>query len=228
MGGGDGGGGVGGGSTSRGGSRNSSRSPVGGGDKRASSSASRTPEDEEGDASTIEEIPVRILLQICDEIFELRGNKLVRRAAQKVVFSVIRRLVGGNINQQVEEAINTALSTHNVANIFKAFKESWWPDDVLVANAADREEESKQRTAIEAKAKLLGLLPSELRVIVKQTMAKKGVLQVFEMLQYPTLNKKLMLSLLEALLIRLFPANGLADILAKTHKKAAASYNSGR
>ena len=157
-----------------------------------------------GDGLETEEIPVRILMLIMDEIFQLKRNKWLRRAVKGVVFTLIRGFLGDNINRSVNEAVHTAFSPTNVVMYCKLFKDTMWPDGVPAENNTDgtgsvRDEESKRRTSIEAKAKLFGLLPENLKQVVGSANAKEGVNQVYEMIQHQAMNRRLVLAVLEAL-----------------------------
>lgn len=92
------------------------------------------------------------------------------------------------------------------------------PDGVAAARGAVRDEESRRRTSIEAKAKLFGLLPEDLKRLVGSDNAKQGVNQVFEMLQHATLNRRLVLAVFEALVATMFPDNNIPEIVAKLHE----------
>lgn len=182
--------------------------------------------DDIGDGLETEEIPVRILMLIMDEIFQLKRNKWLRRAVKGVVFTLIRGFFGDNINRSLTEAVHTAFSPTNVVMYCKLFKESMWPDGVPAASGTDgtdsvRDEESKRRTSIEAKAKLFGLLPEDLKRLVGSANAKEGVNQVFEMIQHQAMNRRLVLAVLEALVATMFPDNNIQENMAKVHDHCA-------
>eukprot|EP00039_Didymoeca_costata_P015120 m.252826 g.252826 ORF g.252826 m.252826 type:complete len:245 (+) comp16157_c2_seq1:121-855(+) len=167
--------------------------------------------------SDIQAIPVRVLLLILDEIFELRGNRWLRRGVVTVLKNLMRGFFGDNINRKVTDAINSSFSPVQVAAYAHQFKEAWWPDGNLAPEVPPRSEDCKTRTAIEARAKLFGTLPDELKRLVGKKTAKQGMHDVFEMLQIESLNRRLVLALLETFLIKMFPANNMVEILSKIH-----------
>ncbi len=100
-------------------------------------------------------------------------------------------------------------------------------------------QEEKLRTAVEAKVKLFGALPDELRKVLGHQATTRGLGRLHELFQCRALNKRLVYAILEALLIRvrwetnhllraepitpfaqMFPKNNMADVLNKIHDAA--------
>ncbi len=63
-------------------------------------------------------------------------------------------------------------------------------------------QDEKMRTAVEAKLKLFGSLPEELKALLGSHNALRGMVGLHELFQCRALNKRLIYSILEALLIR--------------------------
>jgi sorting nexin-13 len=55
---------------------------------------------------------------------------------------------------------------------------------------------------VEAKAKMLSMIPDDLKRLVGSQTAKKGMLRVLDMFQYTDLNKRLVYLTLEAFLCK--------------------------
>ena len=97
-------------------------------------------------------------------------------------------------------------------------REATWPGGKPAPSQLPRSDDCQLRTQIEAKAKLFGLLPDELRTLIGSETAKSGVNGVFEMLQFPELNRELVYSTFEALLVALFPENRIETALAQLRR----------
>lgn len=145
-------------------------------------------------------VPFRIILSLLDEVFGLQDNQWMRKKVMFVLKTVIRATMGGGINRKVDAAIDAAVSTEQVAEYIIQFRDTWWPNGVAAPEASERSQDCRTRTRVEAKSKLLGTLPDELKTIIGSKSAVAGILSVFEMLQYERLNKRLMYTVLEAAL----------------------------
>jgi hypothetical protein len=60
-----------------------------------------------------------------------------------------------------------------------------------------RTEKERENSRIEAKARLIISIPNDFKRIVGGQNCRQGTLRVFEMLQHPVLNKRLLYALLE-------------------------------
>ncbi len=73
---------------------------------------------------------------------------------------------------------------------------------MLAPAAMERNEDARTKTRLEARGKLFGTLPEELKKLIGQTTAKQGIQGIFDMLQYPRLNKRFVYAIFEAFLIQ--------------------------
>ena len=156
----------------------------------------------EGLSEETENIPLRIVLSLLDEMFGLQKAQWVRRRMVPVLHAVIRSMFGSSINRKIIESIDAYTSPNQVADYVIMFKESFWPNGILAPAYGVRSDDCKMRTRVEAKAKLFGVLPDELKKIVGNSTARRGILRIFEMLQHPRLNKRLIYVIFEAFMIK--------------------------
>lgn len=210
----------------------------------------------------------RILMSLLETLFELGANPWLQRQVKGFLHNFIRIAMGGSINRRVKSAVDGLTSPEQVAAWVNQMRDAMWPNGQPAPELPQRPEDCITRTRIEARAKLLGLLPDELRRIVGQEAAKRGVLgyvgsgwdrvglggwggvskmrfwevwcllcapssqyqtlssspepSFFQMLQHPRLNKRFIYTLLEALLLRLFPApNNFVELFARLHAASA-------
>eukprot|EP00053_Salpingoeca_punica_P020077 m.207214 g.207214 ORF g.207214 m.207214 type:complete len:915 (+) comp17786_c0_seq3:179-2923(+) len=182
------------------------------GDKDSSNKEAVKLEDEENTS-----LPFRILLRLFDVIFELRTKGGLRRRLMGVLSTLVHTTFGDRINSTIIETIDKMTASEQLEAQVENFKQAWWPGGVMAPEASPRSEDCKLRTRVEAKAKLFGTLPDELKRVVGQATAKQGILSIFEMLQYPRLNKRLMYGILEALIINLFPEHRFTKIFETLH-----------
>lgn len=88
----------------------------------------------------------------------------------------IRIALGGSINRKVKQAIDTMTSPEQVAGYVNQLRDAMWPNGQPAPEWPKRADDCVARTRIEARAKLLGVLPDELKRILGQESTKRGVL----------------------------------------------------
>eukprot|EP00911_Craspedida_sp_UC1_P001399 UC1_evm2s1056 len=162
-------------------------------------------------------VPYRIALLLLDEVFGLQENRWLRKRVMVILKTVIRATMGTSINRKVDAAIEAATSTEAVVQYIVQFRDAWWPGGVSAPEASERSHDCCVRTRIEAKSKLLGMLPDELKALIGNKKAVQGMLGVFEMLQYERLNRRLVYTIFEELLKTLFPEANLVDIFDRAY-----------
>lgn len=176
-------------------------------------------DDEDDDREDL--MPVRIMLSLFDDIFELRGNRWTRRAVKTVLGRILRGFFGDKVNHMINDTINHSLEPDQVAATVKRQRdEVWWPEDTLAPDPQPREKASQIRTQIEARAKIFGLLPDEVKKLVGTKTARTGVNNLFEMFQNRRLTKRLVFAMLETTLLKVFPGH-FEKVFAQTHKHVA-------
>eukprot|EP00055_Hartaetosiga_balthica_P017610 m.119607 g.119607 ORF g.119607 m.119607 type:complete len:718 (+) comp9359_c0_seq6:650-2803(+) len=166
-----------------------------------------------------ESVPFRIILQLLDVVFKLNSNPWLRRRVMPVVQGLLKTIVGGSINRKIRTAIDGLLSPDQISEWIEYYRESTWPDDFLAPEIPERSIDCCRNTSIEARAKLLGVIPDELKTIIGHDTAKRGILRVFDLFQHPRLNKRLFYVILEAVLVKLLPPpSRFGDLLTKLHE----------
>jgi len=101
----------------------------------------------------------------------------MRKKVTFVLKTVIRATFGNSINRKVDAAIDAATSTEQVAEYIIQFRDAWWPNGVQAPEASERSQDCRTRTRVEAKSKLLGMLPDELKTIIGTKTALTGILR---------------------------------------------------
>ncbi|CAK9818287.1 Sorting nexin-13 [Anthophora quadrimaculata] len=170
------------------------------------------------DVETDDNIPLRIMLLLMDEIFDLKvRNQWLRRRIITLLRQIIRTMFGDIVNRRIVEYVSLLTSPARVAGYLKLFKNSFWPNGVKAEKKPPRDTEMKNRTRVAAKIALLSCLSDELKHIIGSETTRRGLLRVFELFQRPVLNRRLLYVLLEGIVETLFPHNNLADIFRKLY-----------
>ena len=129
-------------------------------------------------------------------------------------------------------------------------RNSFWPNGSLALPAPPRDKNTKLRTQVAAKAFLFSVIPGtafpssfascrmawavcrfdknipvshsldELKRVLGNDTARRGMLSVYDMLQHPTLNKRLVYLILEGLLETVFPKNHFHKLFADFHSRS--------
>ncbi|XP_076638982.1 sorting nexin-13 isoform X1 [Colletes latitarsis] len=170
------------------------------------------------DVETDDNIPLRIMLLLMDEIFDLKvRNQWLRRRIITLLRQIIRTMFGDIVNRRIVEYVSLLTSPAKVAGYLKMFKNSFWPNGVKAEKKPPRDTEIKNRTRVAAKVALLSCLSDELKHIIGSETTRRGLLRVFELFQRPVLNRRLLYVLLEGIIETLFPQNNLIDIFRKLY-----------
>lgn len=168
-------------------------------------------------------IPLRILLLLMDEIFDLKHKNLwLRRRIVVFLRQIIKTTYGDRINRKIVDYVNFMTSAEQIAEYVKLFRDSYWPGGILAEASPERKKDVKVRTRVAAKTKIFGSIPEELKRFLGSEVTMAGVCRVFDTFQYCSLNKRLLYVLWEGILELMFPNNKFNDIFHKIHAKSKA------
>lgn len=165
-------------------------------------------------------IPLRILLLLMDEVFDLKHRNLwLRRRIIILLKQIIKTTFGDRINRKIVDSVEWMTSSEQLAEYVRMFRDAYWPGGVLAEEYPERSESVKLRTRVTAKTMMLGSLPDDLKRFLGNDVSKDGVFRVFHTFQYPELNKRLLYVISEGFLELLFPDNNFPEIFRKLHSK---------
>lgn len=172
------------------------------------------------DAEDEDNIPLRILLLLMDEIFDLKNrNQWIRRRIVVILKQIIKTTFGDRINRKIVESLDYMTSSEQIVEYVKMFRDSFWPNGVLAEPYQVRPYDVQRRMRMVTKAKMFGSIPDELKRFLGNEVTKEGVSRMFDMFQHLNLNKRLFYIELESLLKSLFPDNKFAEIFSKIHTR---------
>jgi len=168
-----------------------------------------------------ENIPLRITLLFLDEVFDLvERNMWLRRQIITVLRQIINTMLGGIVNKKIVDYIRTLTSEEAIAGYLTSLKDSLWPGGQEAPAQPKREEDQKQRCRVAARAALLASLPDDLRRVIGSETSRTGMEMIFNMLQYSTLNRRLVIVLLEGVILLLFPNHNFQEMFEKLHSRS--------
>lgn len=172
--------------------------------------------------SEIDIIPLRIMLLLMDEVFDLKSkNFWLRRRIVNVVRNIIKSTFGDTINRKILEYVEELTSSSAISDYLRYFKNSLWPNNgKLNFKKVERDHNTKMRTRTGAKLLLLSTFSEEIKHIIGTETTRKGLICVFNMFQKQTFNQRLLIVLFEGLLQQLFPKNHIPGILMKLHSSS--------
>ncbi|KAJ8377203.1 hypothetical protein AAFF_G00264980 [Aldrovandia affinis] len=173
------------------------------------------------DDNVDDNIPLRVMLLLMDEVFDLKErNQWLRRNIKNLLQQLIRATYGDTINRKIVDHVDFLTAPEQVADYVKRFRDSFWPNGILAETPPRRDRNIRMRTRVAAKTNLLGIMPDELKHIIGAETMRLGVLRVFEMFQQQQLNRRLVYVLLEGLLETTFPRCQLPELFIKLHSRS--------
>ncbi|CAL1589983.1 unnamed protein product [Knipowitschia caucasica] len=173
------------------------------------------------DDNVDDNIPLRVMLLLMDEVFDLKEkNQWLRRNIKNLLQQLIRATYGDTINRKIVDHVDFMTSPEQVADYVKKFRDSYWPNGILAETSPRRDKNVQMRTRVAAKTSLLGIMPDELKHIIGADTTRKGILRVFDMFQYQPMNRRLVYVFLEGFLETMFPKYKFPELFVKLHSRS--------
>ncbi|KAI4885844.1 hypothetical protein NFI96_012906 [Prochilodus magdalenae] len=173
------------------------------------------------DDNVDDNIPLRVMLLLMDEVFDLKErNQWLRRNIKNLLQQLIRATYGDTINRKIVDHVDFMTSPEQVADYVKRFRDSYWPNGILAETPPRRDKSIRMRTRVAAKTILLGIMPDELKHIIGADTTRKGILRVFDMFQHQQLNRRLAYVFLEGFLETMFPHYKFPELFVKLHSRS--------
>jgi len=167
-------------------------------------------------------IPLRIILLLLDEVFDLADRNIwLRRQMITVLRQIVKTMFGDKVNKKIVDYFTQLTTPSAVSEYLTNIQEHLWPSGVAACPAPERGEDVKSRTRVAAKAALFSSLPDELRRVIGSETSRAGLAMLFEMLQHSSLNKRLILVVLEGVIKIIFPSHDFENIFMRLHSRSA-------
>jgi len=96
----------------------------------------------------IDNIPLRVMLLLMDEVFDLKSKRFwLRRRIVDVVRNIIKSTFGDTINRKILEFVEELTSSSAISEYLRYFKNALWPNNSKLSfKKADRDFITKMRT----------------------------------------------------------------------------------
>uniref|UniRef100_A0A4W5KQG8 Sorting nexin 13 n=1 Tax=Hucho hucho TaxID=62062 RepID=A0A4W5KQG8_9TELE len=173
------------------------------------------------DDNVDDNIPLRVMLLLMDEVFDLKErNQWLRRNIKNLLQQLIRATYGDTINRKIVDHVDFMTAPEQVADYVKKFRDSYWPNGILAESPPRRDKNIRMRTRVAAKTNLLGIMPDELKHIIGADTTRKGILRVFDMFQHGPMNRRLVYVLIEGFLETMFPHYKFPELFVKLHSRS--------
>lgn len=174
------------------------------------------------DTDSDENIPLRIMLLLMTEVFELKSrNQWLRKRIVTLLRQIIRTMFGDIVNRRILDYVFLMTSPHQVADYLRSFKQSYWPHGLKPEPRLPRDEGVRARTRVAAKVALLSSISDELKHILGSETTRKGLLSVFTLFQHPVLNRRLVFVFFEGILETMFSQDHPLDsIFRRLHSRS--------
>lgn len=171
------------------------------------------------------ELPLRVLLVLLDEVFELRKrNQWLRRQISALLRQLLTVMFSDVLNKRIIECISSLTSPGTIVQCLDIVKRTYWSVGNGIprrTNPRDGSERARARVAV--KAALLAVCQEELKHIIGSETTHRGLMTVFELFQNPVLNKRLLYLLAEGLIGVLYPDMDVKGVFRKLLRTAHSS-----
>ena len=167
-------------------------------------------------------IPLRITLRLLDEVFDLADRNIwLRRQMITVLRQIVKTMFGDTVNKRIVDYVASLTAAEAVSGYLNNIKETLWPGGFPAAAGPERDEATRLRSRVAARASLASSLSDELRRVIGSETSRAGLGTLFDMLQHPTTNKRLVIVIIESALQVVFPEHQFGPVLRKLHSRSS-------
>ncbi|KAG0438487.1 hypothetical protein HPB47_016994 [Ixodes persulcatus] len=108
------------------------------------------------DIETQDNIPLRIMLLLMDEVFDLKSkNQWLRRRIVVILRQIIKATFGDTINRKIVDYVEWMASSEKIAEYITALKDALWPNGYPAETQPERDLNTMMRTRVAAKTIML-------------------------------------------------------------------------
>ena len=137
-------------------------------------------------------IPLRIILLLMDEVFDLRErNQWLRKNIVLVLKQILKAMFGDIVNRRIVDYFAAWTSPETLSSYLRALKDSLWPSGFPAETNPPRDEATKMRTRIAAKVAMFSSLSDDLKRVIGSDTSRAGLLTLFDMLQGATSSEQI-------------------------------------
>lgn len=171
------------------------------------------------------ELPLRVLLLLLDEVFELRKrNQWLRRQISALLRQLLTVMFSHVLNKRIIECISSLTSPGTIVQCLDIVKRTYWSEgNGIPRRTYPRDAAERARARVAVKAALLAVCQEELKHIIGSETTHRGLMTVFELFQNPVLNKRLLYLFVEGLIGALYPDMDVKGVFRKLLRTAHSS-----
>jgi len=151
--------------------------------------------------------------QLVEEVFNLNGRGWMRRQATWVAKQLVKMTLDKLIKSQLILTVEGLLSEKQLVENIDWVTELIWPDGKLFQPAPEPTAEEKKAARAAALAGILNVVPTRLRTLVGGEHCDRAIKNSFEFLQMEPLIQHFAYTVLDSLILELFP--DLASVIGK-------------
>ncbi|CAG9808087.1 unnamed protein product [Chironomus riparius] len=165
------------------------------------------------DTNTADFPTLASFVNFLDSIFDLDArSQWLKRGIQRIILAPF---VSQSTNRKIKEIVQkNILDPSVIHNVLCGVLNNTWPNGVF-QESIPREDVIKLRTRMAAKIAIFAFFTDDLKHILGSETTKLGLLNFYEMLQHQTLNKRLILILLDRILTAALPTDNLTKHVIK-------------
>jgi hypothetical protein len=142
---------------------------------------------------------------LVEEMFDLNTKSFVRRQAAWLTKQIVKLTANNVINAYLKTAVAQAMSEPSVTAQIEWMTDLVWPAGVFRTAGAGVSEEQKEETKTAARRLLLDSIPGSLKTLLGSHHCEKAMDRFFHFLQMEPLIQHFAFSVLDMLVLTLFP-----------------------
>uniref|UniRef100_A0A7E4WC25 Sorting nexin-13 n=1 Tax=Panagrellus redivivus TaxID=6233 RepID=A0A7E4WC25_PANRE len=168
-----------------------------------------------------ENIPLRVMILLVDEVFGLKGrNQWFRRRLVSVLRQFVNAALGSSINRRIIETVKWLTSPEQALQYLIAFRDSIWPGGKMATHQTHRHASDVLRAKFLSRCLMLSALPDELRLFIGSSTTNTGISDISNAIRNKHLNRRLIYVIFERLLVVVFPNNHFNKVLPMLHSRS--------
>ncbi|GAV08693.1 hypothetical protein RvY_18350 [Ramazzottius varieornatus] len=168
-----------------------------------------------------ENIPLRIMMVLMDEIFDLKNTNQfwLRGQVITILKGTMKAVYGDKINRMIVDYVDDLTSTKEIAKALQALKNALWPGGTMAEAVPPRDDRAKYAARVCAKSILLTITTEQLQATMGSQTARRGALRLFDLLQHSALNRRLFYVILESIMSTLYEKYPMKKWFVNFHSK---------
>ncbi|KAI6188060.1 PXA domain-containing protein [Aphelenchoides besseyi] len=168
-----------------------------------------------------ESIPLHMLILFVDELFGLQSrNQWFRRRIVETLRQFLHVTYGQSLNRKILSIVQWLTSEEQLAQMLVSLRNGLKSKRFYANSFKQRHPSSAPKTKLLARCLMLSAVPTQIRFAFGETATIAAVVNVSDIIQHSTLNRRLFYVLIERLLVSMFPSNNFKELFTVLHSKS--------